>query len=155
MHYIAAAWHRVSQLTVRNCFHKAGFGNSETCSNEDSCDVPVDDVEWGKLEGHASFDDYVNIDENVVTAEAMTISEIADGIQQEMDEEEDDDDEQATQTPVCFSDVVNALETIKRFVTRRNVSDEIMTQLSRFEGTVYSIAAEKKKQGKITDFFGK
>ena len=70
-----------------------------------------------------------------------------------MDEEEDD--EEATQTPVCFSDVVNALETIKRFVTRCNVSDEIMMQLSRFEGTVYSIAEEKKKQGKITDFFGK
>ena len=41
-----------------------------------------DDVEWGKLEDHASFDDYVNIDENVVPAEAMTISEIADDIQQ-------------------------------------------------------------------------
>ena len=90
--------HRVSQLTVHNWFHKARFGNSETCSNEDSCGVPVDDVEWGKLEGHASFDNYVNFDENVVTAEAMTISEIADGIEQEMDEEEDDDDsEEATQ----------------------------------------------------------
>ena len=46
---------------------------------------------------------------------------------------------------MCFNDVVNALETIKRFVTCRNVSDEIMTQLSRFEGIVYAAAAKQNK----------
>ena len=48
MHYVAATW--LSVLTVRDCFHKAGFGSSADCNNEDSCDVPVDDEEWGKLE---------------------------------------------------------------------------------------------------------
>ena len=48
---------------------------------------------------------YINIDENVVTTEAMTISEIADAIQQEMDKEDDDDDDQEpTQILVYFSD---------------------------------------------------
>ena len=76
-HYIAGTWHRVSQLTVPNCFHKDGFGNSEACNNEVSCDVPVDDEEWDKLEALAWFDDYGNIDDDVVTTEAMTILEIA------------------------------------------------------------------------------
>ena len=81
-------------LTVRNCFHKAGFGNSEACSNEESCHVPIDDEEWDKLTGHVSSDDSVNIDENVVIMEAMTISEITDSIQQEMTKKDDDGDEE-------------------------------------------------------------
>lgn len=69
-----------------------------------------------------------------------TIQETADHIHQEMGEEGDED---PTQTPVCFSDAFNALEIIKCFV--RNVSDEIMTQLSRLKDIVYAVAAEKKK----------
>ena len=53
------------------------------------------------------FHDYINIDENIVTTEAMTISEITDSIQKEMDEEDDDDDDKETkQTPMYFSDTL-------------------------------------------------
>ena len=96
-----------------------------------------------------SFDNYANIDENIVTNEAMTILETADGIQQGMDEEDDNGhDKEPMQTPMHFSDVVNALKTIKHFLMHRNVSNKIMMQLSRFEGIVHFVATEKKKQGR-------
>ena len=88
MYYIAAPRHKVLYLTVHNCFHKAGFGNSKPCNIQDSCDVPIGNEKWGKLESHASFDDYVNTDENIVTTEVMSVSETGDGIQQEMENEQ-------------------------------------------------------------------
>ena len=78
-------------LIVCSCFHKAGLRSSEVY-DEDNCDVPFDDEKWSKLEGYASFDDYVNIDKNIVAIEATTIREIADGIQQELVEEDDDEE---------------------------------------------------------------
>ena len=44
-----------------------------------------------------SFDDYVNIDNNVITMETMTISEITGSILQETDDEHND--EEPSQTP--------------------------------------------------------
>ena len=73
MHYVAATWHTVWCHCPQLLSQSRGFGNSEACNNEDSCDVAVNDQECGKLEGHGSFDDYVNIDENVVTTEADVV----------------------------------------------------------------------------------
>ena len=103
-------------------------------------------MERGKLEGHSSSDDYVDIDKNIITG-ARTISESVDSIQLEVDKEGDNDEEEPMQTPVCFRDIVNTLETIKCSVMLCNVSDEIMTLLSKFEGIDCSVATEKKKTG--------
>ena len=71
-----------------------------------------------KLEGHASLDDYVNIDETGLLWKPWPYPE---SIQQEMDTEDDANDEEPMQISVCFSDDVNTLETIKQFVMRLNI----------------------------------
>ncbi|XP_049791868.1 uncharacterized protein LOC126199156 [Schistocerca nitens] len=136
MHYTAASWHRVSDDTIRNCFLKAEFGNEvhDHGGNNHTDDISIDDEEWNRLEEQASFEDYVNVDENFVTTEPMTIAEIVQCASLDLDEEETDDEDD-TEGPqhsfVTFNDAVDALEIIKQFVMRHNISNEIMSEKSR------------------------
>ncbi|XP_049779591.1 uncharacterized protein LOC126176481 [Schistocerca cancellata] len=158
--HFTASWYRVSDDTIRNCFRKAGFGNEvhDHGGNDHTDDTSPNDEEWNRLEEQASFEDYVNDNENLITTEPMTITEIVQCALRDLDEEETDDEddtEKPQHSSMTFNNASNALEIIKQFVTHHNVSDELMTELSHFDGTVYATAASKKKQAKIMDTFTK
>ncbi|GBL85197.1 hypothetical protein AVEN_222688-1 [Araneus ventricosus] len=77
------AWDKVSERTIMKCFHKAGFVNKETeginvVENFDEIDPEMAVDNWEDVNSDASilYEDYVNVDQNVVVCHESTDADI-------------------------------------------------------------------------------
>jgi len=80
IHYIIAAWQDVTKETVENCFKKAGFLFHDDDSidfDDPDGDISLTDEDRQKLrEQEVSLEDYLNIDEQVLTCSEQCLDEI-------------------------------------------------------------------------------
>ena len=80
--YLRAAWNSVTAVTIKNCFCKAGFTDTvaiddESIAFEDFTDNDLmDDLGWFLEDTHITFDQFVEIDDDVETYEMPTEEEI-------------------------------------------------------------------------------
>jgi hypothetical protein len=77
LHLVAMSWMRVSEKTIKNCFRKGGFSqtNAETPASEESdltSDI-FDQAPDGMPKGE--FENWFDIDNNAEVVAKMTVSE--------------------------------------------------------------------------------
>ncbi|XP_060577389.1 tigger transposable element-derived protein 4-like [Ruditapes philippinarum] len=179
-----AAWKDVTPTCIQNCFRKAGFMNqaqheinatpqghvsdsSDTDEFEDD-DIPLAELasKWNRLrvfsdiDKNISFDDYINADENVVSVEQKSDSDIIAEVQQKLKPAEtlsQSDEESVSETvddpPPTMNEFLNAIDTCRRFVLSKSDScDSVFGCLHELEKFSVEIG-KAKKQTKLTDFF--
>ena len=152
------AWRQITKPTIMNCFRKTGLSKSE--SVQDETDIFV--VESHKMQELLSqlypeevidVNDYVLIDNTVVTNYAATDEKITEEIQAgeneeviEVDDQNDPPEHISVKSALTAHDILN-----KFFVQEDYASDEITLTVI---GTVLKkMRTEKTKQTNITDFF--
>ncbi|XP_051162415.1 tigger transposable element-derived protein 6-like [Leptopilina boulardi] len=161
--FASKAWYAISDITIKNCFKKAGFctdaGNS---AEEDDVDVPSIE-EWSTLlfcensVENPTFEDFVRVDDNVIVAGELTEDDIIANLTMANNSAEEDDEENenltVTEKPVPNKqETLKALETVHRFLEfSSSVDKSLFDKIYALEKEVENINI--KKQTKITDLF--
>ena len=161
MQMLRSAWRDVTAQTVANCFHQAGFAAALCNGANDSPDPPAvqaeeeeedDDIPLARLfpAGGVTFDDYATADDAVETCKEPSVSDIAEevlasripsdaGHDNNSDMEEEDEDQHntdATSAAPSTSDVMTAIDTLRRFLYAAPSSDAAQEQLMSVESFV-------------------
>lgn len=155
--FISKAWHNVADSTISNCFKKAGFPVDEHLNQ-----VPLQNIDvqyqWQTvnnfLNNHniTSFDEYVNIDQDVVVSGKLSDDDIIELMQ-------DDDDNiclenDVYEEPVSSNEVKMAMNHLRTFLERcENVNDEIFSALIKIDNVIDIKIQDNLRQKKITDYF--
>ena len=161
---ISAAWEEVKPETVKNCFRKAGWRKDAvdiTTTNDDEDDIPLSVLrERLCLPESMTFEDYVNVDNDLATDEVLTEEAILSSLRPQAaatqnEEEEDDEDEEGatTEKSVCsLADAKAYLQEIRRFLeSREHTTDFDFRTVSSLESSLLQNIAYRQKS--IHDFF--
>lgn len=164
------AWSKVTQQTIVNCFNHSKLLTSQVADLHQSDDLE-DDIPLAELVrrigemNHSNFidaaaitDAYSKIDDELLTVELLTESDIVQQIQSESASIENSDEEESlseiddTESP-SNSDVINAIKVLKTFYRCRENSSHILEKVSDIENDIQTtFLKNKQKQTKITDF---
>lgn len=160
------AWDKVKQETIKNGFKKAGFVKTD----EESVEVteaetipPVDGWEDVVSDPTISYEDFLNVDEDVAVCREMTdaeiIAEVLDS-ENQVDDGDGSGDETAgssAEVPVpSAADAMNHVQELRRFFESRvNVSDSYFKCLNTLESFIMAERINSRKQAKISSFFEK
>ncbi|CAB3252374.1 unnamed protein product [Arctia plantaginis] len=128
MKFARKAWYLVNDVTVKNCFKKAGFRKStdeQDLPEENDVEVGPSNEEWTKLVSHESnmlmpsFEDFVQIDDDVTTAGEQTDGDIIKNCVNTCIAGNDSEDEaQIPETEIKIIPMklaLNALETVHQY----------------------------------------
>lgn len=161
------AWDKVRPETIKNCFKKAGFVKTDEESvgaTEAEAVPPVDSWEDVVSNSTISYEDFLNVDEDVAVCGEMTDAEI---IAEVLGNEKQDDDadglgdeiagSSAEEVPVpSAADAMNHVQELRRFFESRiNVSDSYFNSLNMLESFITAERLNLRKQAKISSFFEK
>lgn len=154
----ATAWNvDVTQTTIHNCFRKAGFGIHNFYDQED--EIPLSQLrekiineqqmisaveqsfntclELCNLNDVTSMDDFMNLDDDIITSEIPTDEEIVASVskQDEVQEKSDESDiDEITRETPSRQEMLKAFETIQLFFTmNENTSDHIFSSLAEIK----------------------
>lgn len=152
MHMLTRAWSSVTPETIKNCFRKAGFTNGNETSSQTI--TPVDAVDHPDTMTATSFEEYVRHDEDLECHGMMTDADICRGVQGErqtvqepLDEAAEDDE---IRMPGCISDARDGLAAVRRYLEDHDCKS--YSQFYALEELVEKIAAESKRQARMTEF---
>jgi hypothetical protein len=141
---IFKAWEKISEITIQNCFHHAGFNITllqQAFQEEQEEEINFPDINH-----------YVNIDNDVLTSEPLSDQEL---ISSFVNQVEKDDSEEAN-TPVenlSINAVFNAAKILANYMALNNVS--LKTNFEEIEKKIERDFFTNKIQTKITNFFNK
>ncbi|XP_051170921.1 tigger transposable element-derived protein 6-like [Leptopilina boulardi] len=122
MKFARKAWFAISDVTIKNCFKKAGFWNGERCEAE-PIEVGPSKEEWESLVSdeadRINFEDFVRVDVNVVITEEQTDDDIVENCVRDTNDNGDDNDEEADENSTIqeisipkLQEVLSALDKI-------------------------------------------
>ncbi|XP_047000878.1 uncharacterized protein LOC124616601 [Schistocerca americana] len=139
-------WREVSAETIKNCFTKAGF-----CENEMA--APVEDVasdlqEFQELTGSDSvtFEDFVAVDDNVVTTGLQSIEELnAKRSLENSSGSESDSDKEDDPAP-SYTKAAEAFETFRRYMMAHRLEDRTVVQLAHLEQEMIAIESRRNRK---------
>lgn len=165
MKFARKAWYLVSDVTVKNCFHIAGFRKStdeQDLPEENDVEVGPSNEEWTKLVSHEpnmlmpSFEDFVQIDDDVTTAGELTDDDIVKNcVDTCIAENNSEDEAQIPETAIQIIPMklaLNALETVHQYFEYEAVVDQgIFDKIYELEKNIQNTKTET--QTKLTDFF--
>ena len=108
-----------------------------------------------------TFDQYVALDDNLITTEQQSLSDIiTDSIQSknEDDNQEDDDDDDEPPTPPppppSRSAALDALSILRAYFTSSsNESDKFLRSINKLESKIIQTTSDKLRQTVLQDFF--
>jgi hypothetical protein len=160
------AWHEVFSGTISNCFKKVGMRKDEGFREhrEEDADIPLSDLEWCKFKERvnfeATFNEYVDVDCEVIAAEYPTDTEIiqttkmgADIDCEVLEDDIGEDDCSETLPSVGVRDAISALETVKSYiVAQQNVNYKFCYCIHGLQNVCYLRKRNCKKQVRIKDF---
>jgi hypothetical protein len=158
MHYLAASWEQVGLTLIANCFKKAGFHISlEVVMGEEECVTDEEEEcvqdEWDNVQEifdfNGRFEDFIDVDDNVVPCSVQTIEQICVG-----DENVSESEEEGEEIVVpSYNEALNAIATFRVFID--NVPETILKSIREAES--FSIALRRKftKQSTRDSFFVK
>ena len=167
---ISAAWQEVKPTTLKNCFRKAGWkkeGGMESEADEEEEEedlIPLSVLrERLLLPESMTFDDYVSVDDNLLTFEQMTetdlLMEIAASNRDEEEEEEEQDDDGGDgqqdngNSQICSqSEARTFIEELRKyFESKAQTSDITFSSINQLESAVTKCV--NLRQPIINDFF--
>ncbi|XP_054713519.1 tigger transposable element-derived protein 6-like [Uloborus diversus] len=163
MNMVCAAWRSISHNTIRNCFKKAGFlfSNELECSdqineNEEDLGTDFDDEKWQIVsDGLVGFNEFVDVDNNLITTELRDIEVIAEEMangEGDGDLDDDNEDDEA-KVPPNHLKALEALDIVRDYLQYNSASDTPFSHLYELEKYVSDIHQQKQKQTSIMDFF--
>ena len=169
---INASWREVTPTCIRNFYAKAGFvapiDNPDAASDGDSDDdddVPLCDLRalWRQSDcSDATFNDYVEVDSEIVTSRAMSDDEIVSAVKerydsessQDEDTEASDDGEPATGPPPSYDRARGYIDGLVRYLEATdNVTDDYFNGLLKLGQFIDQAHVRDKRQSTIKDFF--
>ena len=164
MNMICASWRSIGEYTIKNCFRKAGFKfpdeyeyRDQSNENEEDWDIELSDDEWQSISGGlVSFNQFVDIDDNLVTTELREIKDIANEMtcgDCEGDDDDDDNEDDGANVPPNHTVVLQALDTIRDYLQFNSAAETPFNYLHELEKVVSVIHREKHKQTSIMDYF--
>ncbi|XP_046569011.1 tigger transposable element-derived protein 4-like [Haliotis rubra] len=145
---IHAAWRQVTSKTIANCYRKGGFGlpeRDEGSSDDETDNMVLSDlrVMWNELSDKAeeipadvTLDDFINADNQVVTAERPTEDEIVTSVAQQFatptvtsapNSDSEDDEPRPKQS---FAEANAALETLRHLLVCEGTDSSIFDSLA-------------------------
>ena len=162
---ISIAWQEVKQETVKNCFRKVGWKKDDnsvlSTEQDDEDDLPLAILrERLQLPDSMSFEDYVRVDENVLSHEELSEADIvaeliSDPTTQEEDEEEEEEEEvaQTESNPICsWTDARHYVNELRRFFEASGkTTDNDFFTLNSLDATLLKNVCQR--QSSITDYF--
>ncbi|GBN78215.1 hypothetical protein AVEN_45096-1 [Araneus ventricosus] len=140
------AWDKVSLRMIMKCFHKAGFVKKKTegvnvVENFDEIDPELAVDNWEDVHSDPSilYEDYVNVDQNVVVCDESTdadiIARLAVNSQAENGLSGDEEDKEIQEKPLpSTSEAMVHIHELRRFFEgQSNVEDSIFVSIDRLE----------------------
>jgi len=183
MELLAYSWREIKRKTIENWFKKCGFvlnsdqishesnsnDSNETILNENSEEsvLNLEEDIWNIYTERAgingiTFDDYLNVDENLETSENIDESSIIGNLLNQnsanidLFNESTDEELPAPQQfkeSVTFSEAVEALDVLKHFIWSNNFKDSTSENLHSIENEILDFNVFKSNvQTRITDF---
>lgn len=154
---LSFAWETISSETIRNCFRHAGLVKSSNesvdCDQEDN--LPLSD--WLRIQNMLDsnkFDDYINIDEEVITTEELSDNDLMKQLQNQEETDEELQDDEEAETVVTTEEALGCIRKLKNFFQQEDVNDEIFSNLNKIHLLIQNkYIANRQVQTKITDFF--
>uniref|UniRef100_A0A915DJ73 DDE-1 domain-containing protein n=1 Tax=Ditylenchus dipsaci TaxID=166011 RepID=A0A915DJ73_9BILA len=166
LHCLRKSWGEVKSSTIANCFRHAAFKIDDVPPAEKDDDA-VDELllAWARLQDLGDFEegemeDYLHIDDEVVTDGAQTLEDIVEKIaannSQLADSETMDvdvEDVDPVEPPITSIEALKAMEIVRRY-TEKNFTDlSILKCSDTLDEAFYQLRAKNTTQKKLTDYF--
>ncbi|UYV72296.1 hypothetical protein LAZ67_9002504 [Cordylochernes scorpioides] len=164
------AWDQVTSETIKHCFKKAGFVKKEE-DEENADDIIAETMPsvdgWEDVISNPtiSYDDLLNVDDDVAVCGEITDADIIAEVlnhnieKQDGDEASGDEDESSVAGEMnvpSAAEATNYIMQLRRFFESKNdLSPSIFHSLNMLESFVLTERLNSRKQAKISDFFGK
>lgn len=160
--FASKAWYSISDITIKNCFRKAGFWTDAGNQTEEDDIYAPSIEEWNTLLSsennvdNPSFEDFVRIDDTVTVTGELTDDDIIANLTNanNTDEEDDDENNNLTEREKLVpnkQETLKALETVHRFLEfSTNIDKSLFAKIYALEKEVEN--SNVKKQTKMTDF---
>lgn len=156
-----SAWTQVTEKTIVNCFRKAGF-TKKADKNKDVEEYVPALAGWENvgLEAGVSFEEFVNLDENVAVCGELTDAEILTEVTTKKTDNSSDEEEERpelAEKPIpTSSEALDHLQELRRYVEgQANVSDSLFQALNKLQEFTTLQRINSMKQLKITNVFKK
>ena len=164
---ISAAWEEVKPETVKNCFRKAGWKKTDGTSiqtenvEDDEDTIPLSVLrERLRLPETMTFEDYVNVDNDVQAHEELTEEDILASLQsteipfdEEEEDEDDNDGSHFIENRVCAAtDAKHYLTELRRFFEYRAITSDVeFSSIAKLESSL--LKNVNNNQTSIQDYF--
>ncbi|XP_046382889.1 tigger transposable element-derived protein 4-like [Ischnura elegans] len=135
LNFVKYAWDSVKPSAIRFCFHSSGFyRNSNEVDTEFSSDEETGEqsVEvWDQLlEGEGmTFEEFVSCDDDLEVCRSMQMDK-------DYGKGQSYDADKAGQKSPTFEEAIDAMETVRRFVTSHKVDGSVMNALIKLYSTI-------------------
>lgn len=126
------AWNCVEQKTIANCFRKARFVIAEDEAGQPDEEEEIESLkesveeEWRlisnslHLDSGTTFQDFVDVDNNVEICGNLTDKEILEEIRSPSEEEDNDDEEFVPPKRITFKEAESAMDVMRAFIESRS-----------------------------------
>ncbi|GBM58483.1 hypothetical protein AVEN_212743-1 [Araneus ventricosus] len=135
------AWRNVTE-TIKNCFIKAGFSENKTSSETEEVDSTkhsigegeINPEQWALIQKDCnttiSFDDFLDVDNELQACGTMTDKEIVANINAEISDEENKELDQQEHEKVTVKEAEKAVELLQSFLESiENIGNESLPLL--------------------------
>ncbi|GBN37627.1 hypothetical protein AVEN_139982-1 [Araneus ventricosus] len=119
------AWRNVTETTIKNCFIKAGLSENKTSSETEEVDCikhsigegEINPEQWASIQKdcntNISFEDFLDVDNELQTCGTMTDKEIVAKINAEISDEEDEELDEQEHEKVTIKEAKKAVELLR------------------------------------------
>ena len=173
--FMHAAWKAVTPSVIQHCFRKGGFKTEDDVDEiraaeddeDDEDSIPLarlTNTDWNVVTGTTTtvtFDEYVQVDDGLVTNESDTLSDIAESVQTAHSDSDSDIDDSTVSDTITETETVsnlaamNALRVIQNYIgqSRTTCSDSLFTSVGNIRDFIISQPNINTVQTNIRDYF--
>lgn len=156
MEWIKVAWDTVTQMTLINCFRKAGFSAAVEGEEEENNQLEFYHELQRRSGGElSSADEYLSVDDDVTATGTLVspspVGEDDDATDFEFSSEDEEGDEGKPKP--TLKQVMEAIETVTRFSSFMNDDRNMSKHLDKIEEVILEENVKNSKQSHITDYF--